>query len=679
MKSQILIVVLAAVLGIAGMARAEFRVLIDFGPSDDINGRATASPDVNGNYWNSWRPLPGGTAHTPPITFPGTIVDTANNATSISLTETNSFDSNGRNNGGLLAPDAGLLGDFAINTATEDYWFESTGGAAIRISGLEPGLMYNLRMFGTRESTSTRITRYTVTDANGDHSVELQTSGAGIGTGGYDGNNDTIVGLYNLMPTAAGELYLDVAIVTGGFAYLGILEITAILDVANNPDPFNKETLVLPDSILSWEAPEVYVPVGYNVYIGTDPNVAGASQLNWTNTTIEPATDLAYPLLHETTYYWRVDSLEPNIPSPIIHKGALWSFSTAPAEPLVTGNPVAQTVTAGTMIDLSVTALNVDTYTWYRSVDTTFDPVTDTQIDTGSTISVAINGVEDEGYYYCVVSNDASEVQSEAAQILTKRLVGWWPLDGDLTDAVSTVIPGAVTHDGSALDPNFVDGVAALGGQGYQFYGDGRIITIADSTEFFNFYPRGMTISCWVKNQNPSIWDTVCSKEHERESGHVGAKGFYLGRSNAGAAAFAIRPFETLSSNNLVTIADWHQLTGVYDPVDGVVRIYLDGLFRNEVAANSEGFNVPNLAPLIFGAESTDGTIGSSNATIDDVKIYSYALNSAEIAQQYVDVAGGYVCIDGVLPAADLSGDCQVNLDDFAILAEHWLDTNRAE
>ncbi len=229
---KVLILAAAVVLALAGAAPAQLRVLIDFGPADDINGRATASPDVNGNYWNNWRPLPGGNAIPNGETYQGTIIDTSNHSTTIGLVMTNSFDSNGRNNGGLLAPDAGLLGDFAINTATEDYWFESVGGAAIKISGLEPGQMYNLRMFGTRESTSTRITRYTVTDANGDQYVDLQTSGAGIGTGGYNGNNDTIVGLYNLMSTAAGELDLDVAIVTGGYAYLGILEITAVPEPA---------------------------------------------------------------------------------------------------------------------------------------------------------------------------------------------------------------------------------------------------------------------------------------------------------------------------------------------------------------------------------------------------------------------------------------------------------------
>lgn len=225
-KYMSLVVILVAMM--AGVAEAAYRVLIDFGPANDDDGRATVSPDVNGNYWNSWRPLPGGTAIPNGETFAGTVIDTDNTATSVGLEMTNSFNSNGVVNGGLLAPNSALLGDFAIDTATEDYWFESVGGAAINISGLDPAQTYNLRMFGTRETTDVRITRYTAIDAFGSQFVELQTSGSGIGTGGYNGNNDTIVSLDNLTPTVAGEIELDVAIVEGGFAYLGILEIVEV-------------------------------------------------------------------------------------------------------------------------------------------------------------------------------------------------------------------------------------------------------------------------------------------------------------------------------------------------------------------------------------------------------------------------------------------------------------------
>ena len=33
--------------------------LIDFGPTNDDDGRATVSPDLDDLYWNSWRPVEG--------------------------------------------------------------------------------------------------------------------------------------------------------------------------------------------------------------------------------------------------------------------------------------------------------------------------------------------------------------------------------------------------------------------------------------------------------------------------------------------------------------------------------------------------------------------------------------------------------------------------------------------
>ena len=169
-------------------------------------------------------------------------------------------------------------------------------------------------------------------------------------------------------------------------------------------------------------------------------------------------------------------------------------------------------------------------------------------------------------------------------------------------------VSGAPTHNGAASDPNYAAGVPEIGGQGYKFFGDGRIVTIADSNDYFNFYSQGMTISCWVKDQDPSIWDTVISKEYDREIDWSVGKGFYLARSDGGNAVFAVRPSEAFGSN--FTTDDWHQLVGVHDPVDGVLRIYVDGQLRGELGTNPANWNAPNIAPLIFGAESTDGTVG---------------------------------------------------------------------
>jgi hypothetical protein len=209
--------------------------LIDFGRNDSgVNGQPTASPDVNGNYWNNM----GLSSDAQPLNYGiENLVSTTGDLSTITLTTiTSTWRANGILNGGLPNPNPALLGDFAVGTATEDYFYiqdfnDGHGATAtLQIGGLNPLLTYDLSMFGTRNTTQIRGTQYLVTDINGNHSVTLQTSGAGSGSDAYpNGNDDTIVSLTGLVPDASGNLNLIASeTVSGTYAYLGILEITAV-------------------------------------------------------------------------------------------------------------------------------------------------------------------------------------------------------------------------------------------------------------------------------------------------------------------------------------------------------------------------------------------------------------------------------------------------------------------
>jgi hypothetical protein len=224
-------------------ASAISTILVDFGmTSGHVQGSPTASPDTNGVYWNNATstthggPVAGGTG----LSLPN-LVTTTNSATTVSLAfspDNGTADatdqqwlSAGRANGGLIGSNPGLTIDgitVGIQTATEDYFFSEIGPATITISGLNPNWLYDLSMFGTRNTTEVRITTYTVTDLNGTHATTLQTSGTDLGGAGYHGNVSTIAGLDNLVPTAGGTLTLTIE-GTGAnprFSYLGVLGIS---------------------------------------------------------------------------------------------------------------------------------------------------------------------------------------------------------------------------------------------------------------------------------------------------------------------------------------------------------------------------------------------------------------------------------------------------------------------
>lgn len=191
-------------------------MLFDFGPNDITNGNITASPDANGNYWNC--PI------TPTTAAPAiALVTTSNVATGYSFQVTTNMTANGIVSGGLLAPSAALLGDFAINTATQDYFFTGTTGS-VKISGLNPTNGYKFHLFGSRASTETRIALYTfigLTTTSG----TLQTSGTNLGGAGINGNNSTIYSTDYLFPDGSGNITITIAKQTGTYAHLNVMKV----------------------------------------------------------------------------------------------------------------------------------------------------------------------------------------------------------------------------------------------------------------------------------------------------------------------------------------------------------------------------------------------------------------------------------------------------------------------
>jgi hypothetical protein len=106
--------------------------------------------------------------------------------------------------------------------------------------------------------------------------------------------------------------------------------VNSSIEVAHAPDPYNGENLVGVNAVLHWQAPLVYVPSGYNVYV--DPNelaVQNASPnsiglfykvLNQAGTTANLGSNLDY----NTAYYWRVDALDVDD----TYEGSVWEFTT---------------------------------------------------------------------------------------------------------------------------------------------------------------------------------------------------------------------------------------------------------------------------------------------------------------------------------------------------------------
>ncbi|GAB3298301.1 GDSL-type esterase/lipase family protein [Hymenobacter tenuis] len=225
MKKSLLFLALSTLPLGTTQAQTGRSLLVDFGPNDRTNGVITASPDANGNHWNNVLNQTG-------VTDTFRLVDKANAATGIKVKVGANFRTNGILNGGLLSPSPELLGQYAVATATQDYFYvEGTGASAVAtltMNGFDRGKRYVFHVFGSRQTAAeTRVSRYKFTGAN-ESSITQTTSGANVGANSYPGNNNTITTSDTLMADGKGVIVLELSKTTGSFGYLNLMRIDEV-------------------------------------------------------------------------------------------------------------------------------------------------------------------------------------------------------------------------------------------------------------------------------------------------------------------------------------------------------------------------------------------------------------------------------------------------------------------
>jgi len=440
-----------------------------------------------------------------------------------------------------------------------------------------------------------------------------------------------------------------------------------IADFAYNPDPCDMEQNVAATTNLEWElAPAV---TNCDVFFGSDPNfinnpkVVGAENVE----IYDPPADLA----DETTYYWRVDARVGTT----VYEGDIWEFTTITADPVIDEDPCGLTVDAGETAVFRVKATNVDSYLWKRANGAAIPD------NTGATLTITDVQKANEDVYWCELTNAATTIETAKVNLMTRRLVARWEFEDTLADSEADGWDGAYTDPNLAndppdpcyvLDPDSIDGGKAL-----QLSDDVLHVQITDSEDFFNFYPQGYTLNAWVKTVQDADYGCMTSKQDRNDYPNI--EGWVLNCTNTGVAAHGLRQvFGSGAGASVVgtsNIADnqWHMVTATYNAETGTGTIYVDGLLENQLVdtvrkAPTNGY------PMILGAETVSGS-SSYAGLLDKASIYSYSLSQVEVAVLYTDVTGGNLCVGGN-PEYDLNNDCQVDLEDFALLATSWMECN---
>lgn len=217
---------------------------------------------------------------------------------------------------------------------------------------------------------------------------------------------------------------------------------------------------------------------------------------------------------------------------------------------------------------------------------------------------------------------------------------------------------GAVAHDSAGShhgslngDPNWQPYGGQIGGalllDGYSDY-----VNCGNDPDFD--IVEEITVSAWIKI-------TAFDKKYHA----IVAKGdtsWKLERDNIlkvlNFACTGLSGNWQVSSSTNIKDGQWHHVAGVYDGTK--MALYVDGAL--DVSGGAWGLIATNSQPVYIG-ENPEQTDREWNGSIDDVRIYNYALSLDDIES--------LVCVEPV--ESDLDGNCRNDFRDIAIFSDEWL------
>jgi regulation of enolase protein 1 (concanavalin A-like superfamily) len=180
-------------------------------------------------------------------------------------------------------------------------------------------------------------------------------------------------------------------------------------------------------------------------------------------------------------------------------------------------------------------------------------------------------------------------------------------------------------HAGTAL--NF-----AAGGKGY--------MSASGAASLANLFTHGMSVSVWVNPRSSGGGGAGRIIDKDNNNG-----GWFLSMNGATGIRFAVDTFPTVSpsrvSSTAIQINKWQHVAVTWDgSVSGSnIHLYVNGVLADGAPIDGAGVAEPDDAtPFALGNRSLD-LARSFDGAIDDVRVYSGVLSSAEI-QALANVAG---------------------------------------
>jgi hypothetical protein len=248
--------------------------------------------------------------------------------------------------------------------------------------------------------------------------------------------------------------------------------------------------------------------------------------------------------------------------------------------------------------------------------------------------------------------------------------LAWYKFDGNAQDSAGNAdgeLRGNPTYD-----------VPGVYGQAIRFDGYKDSVVITNAAGLFSRISSQITIAFWQYGEDsPHLTDTVCCSNYiYGVAGPAIAINLGCWRKPGKYNWDAGYPwsFDSRLSGSHRYKSEWAGRWNHWAFVKncqggpngrGLMQIFLNGvLYDSRTDANSP---ISPVTSFMIGS----GWYGGYDGLIDDFRIYDYALSQPEVA--YIATNGTGIFDQPLMSPADLSADGRINLKDFAILADNWL------
>ncbi len=306
------------------------------------------------------------------------------------------------------------------------------------------------------------------------------------------------------------------------------------------------------------------------------------------------------------------------------------SVTSAPAQlvikfpPVITTQPLSQTVTLGADVSLSVVASGSLPLTYYWMQDAAL-----VSVSTNATLALGNVQTNASGVYSVLVSNLYGVALSSNAVLTVTNvpcfapplgMVAWWKAEGNTAELVNNTL-------GSVLgNTTYVPGRV---GQAFSFDGTGDTMVAGTNV---NWRLQDFTIEAWIKRASPTQSSTSANNA---ELIGYGNGGYGFGLMDDGRLFLTKIDISIIYSVLTVTDTNWHHVAVTKE--GPTVIMYLDGT-GNAAGAYGDTFS--------FGTALGVGGRGDNQANsfygrIDEAAIYSRPLAGAEILSIFNAGASG--------------------------------------